>query len=876
MTNTSMSQQVHAIGSTCTGKLRAAIAFGGLVTVWLGSGWTQDVIHDPGRYVATQQATFIDGMNQRRLYRLVEVHCRDQLRRRELSDHERGELGTQLLRSIARQALNGHQVLNHPLWQRLAVDRQALIDAIDDPTVRGRVELAYLIARLAEARRLLESAPTSTDKDVRLHSARTSFQEVRRQLAALDEELRGLRASIQPGVANLQLRKLALLQRQLRFHQGEASVGYAACFASASSDEVSALTDALQYFRSVARESTGTELSWQSRLGLADCYRRLKDYAGVDSALQPLDKVDVPSAIQIEQQIIRAESSIDRGEPQIAANRLVQLLRDSKRSTAPDTVAKARVTLIKAYVGLWRSTAQQTTNATPQANANDWRALAVRQMTELEQGADAVWIRKAEAWIANLKSDGTDAVDIEILARTADNLLRRHETSEAAQLYLEASHLAQRFDQKDRALELGHRAVAIRYQAKQYDDVEAQAREIAMRYATLSEAAELHWLAVLSAAHRTRVEPSHINQYRELLAEHIRHWTDAPSTGNARLWLGLLLFAEGKRVNAIQQWREIDPVHEQFDKVLTRMRQGYLEELRAHQANSAKLATIRRDAGNYFHSAAERITASRAGEQPSAFIPRAARARLTSLEFRLLIASNDRPFDRHQKREEAWTDVATDEFPLQAHAVLGLQAALDGNYQSAAYHWTFVDWGDYEAPLIIANRLGSARTRATNVDRERVLERAQLFLLERLSATVPWSERADVHALYADVLVQADRLDRAIELLAVVTANKADPQFSGPMLGGLLVKYAQLLERRGQDLQDDHAHALTAYRRAVQSTPAASESWLDAKLGIARVLIHTGQSQRAHDSIQLVLSLYPDLPAERQQRFRQLLQATGR
>ncbi len=469
----------------------------------------------------------------------------------------------------------------------------------------------------------------------------------------------------------------------------------------------------------------------------------------------------------------------------------------------------------------------------------------------------------AERQLAELEQAGPPA---EIVAKIR---------AERIQLVLARGHVDEALSEFDRAAERAwdehepNQAFENAYAAATIESQRHHDRAAADRYRTLAialpdhpQAAEAHLLAIHSAAQQAQQQqPPKLDQYEQLLREHVATWPKSPTASQAWWWLGRLKEHEHAWQEAARALCHVQADHPQYAQAVEAAGRCYdaqLAEFR-HAGNANR--PLAQEAVRYFQQVI--APAGKTLESPNA----ATRAAVLAAA-----------------RIELW---AIPRGPARAEALLSgaLQTDVDAPPQ----------WRTAASTLLVATLAAQGRTTEAEARLAKIAiggaadVAALVDLLAELSARIPADKKQKLAQLELaaidDLLAKRDELDAArLQNAGRLRASALAELGRRPEAIAELESLAKQFPRDGQTQEalatllasgGDTASlkaALAQWRDVATKSRPGSPRWFRAHYGLARAQLDLGHADQARATLERIESSHPDLgTAEMKARWRQLL-----
>lgn len=795
-----------------------------------------------------REQRFINGLLERRLFRLAESYCRQQLEADDLAYEQRTRLMLEIIRCQTGHAVNSppgsrdvhwkhaHDTAADFLRQYAGQPRLILIRVQDALTHLTRGELLR-----QEAELLAIPGDAAEQSRGALRQAVRSLDECEKELTR-EIPLR-TRGNLRPG--QLAADELISLRHDVLFQLARAYRNQALCYPAGSDDRLAGLTQAVEQLnRALTQIHEGDPLIWKIRLDQAVCQRLLGNFATADRHFAALVASAAAAPIKLRAQAELVRSKLDQRDPDAALEWL-------KKGRTIDGISSADWDLVhlETYIALWKQAAADD----DEPLAVSWRRKAVDQVKFMEQYHGAYWGRRADLLLVRAAGRSELAGDVEILARRADELYRKNQTEQAMVAYEEAAEAALASDDDDRAFELRYKAALINHKQNAHHRASVQLRSLAMEMPQQEKAANVHLMAVWNAAQAVRGEQQTVADYQRVLDEHIRNWPASPTADTARVWLGKLLAGQKQWAEAAAMYQHVSPSSPQFDQAIRaavdcwhaaftgQQHEGHDTDAAARKA-AAALVVVAKDRGD---------------DWPETWSPL---ARFCALEAaKLLLNFADDGFAQSEEilRAALLGKPAGDaNWQTQANALLVIALAGQAGGQGKA-RALLLEIGNASSGQLL-DMLDSLTDIARRSDAEtrEDLAQLQLSVTDRLLAsggTLNAEEKRELDRVRAESLATAGRRADALEAFSVLAAKFPDD-------GNLQEQYADLL-LQGTD-KPSLESALVQWRRIANRSRPQTDQWYRAKYSVALALWKLGQHAAAAARIQYLKTVPPGITDE--------------
>jgi tetratricopeptide (TPR) repeat protein len=730
-------------------------------------------------------------------------------------------------------------------WQRA---RQTAADFLRENPKNPRLVLVTVqdaLTMLARGSLLRQESEVLPESAATFETAKTVLREATRSFEQIDGELsreiplRHRRSAV-PG--DLSAEELIALQHHVRFYQAKSLKNLALCYPADSDDRIAMLSQAVEVLRQALTQiAVEDPLANSIRIDLAACYRPLGDFAGAQQALDTVLRGEPEPQVRLAAVAEAARIQLERQRPQQALT-----LFDQVNELAGSESAEFDFARLETYIALWRSARTDE----DQEQADNWRKRSVAMVGRIEQIHGPYWGRRADLLLVHSIGGSAGSADVEVLARTADNMYRTGQLDEAVSAYDKAAEAALRTGGDQRAFELRYKAALVEHTRKNFERASVKLRNLGRELPKHEKASDAHLLAAWNAAQMARTEPSALAFYGDILAEHLANWPESRSSQTARLWLGRLREGQRDWESAVGAYQGVPRGVQEYDQALHGAARCWTSRLEAASSAQQPCQALAETAATFF----EGQLADLLSNPSQAWTPldrfcaeQAARIRLRY---------SDSGFAQSESVLRAALNASPSPEPdWQTSAVSLLVVALagqDGKHEQAEQ--TLLRLGS-ESPqqlLAISSALAAIGESASESSK-RNLANLQLTVAEKLAAGRPGFDAATLQTfdrVRAESLLLAGRRAEALEAYAQLTKDYPDS-------GQLQEAYAQLLLDEGG--RPSLEQALDQWRRVAARSRPQSERWYRAKYSVALALYRLGKKADAASRIRYLLTTPPGL-----------------
>ncbi|HEX4148981.1 MAG TPA: hypothetical protein VHY20_08335, partial [Pirellulales bacterium] len=435
---------------------------------------------------------FLDGLRQRRLYRLAESFCRQQLRRSGLSDQRRAELVIELAQACTDHALQATGPERQRLWQEALSATQDFVRL--EPTsprlVLVQTQLAVVQSSYAGALLTDRELGAAVSLDQVRGLVREAIAKLQAVGCTVDEQLKRKRRGEVSGPGMLTENELNSLQRHAQFELAQALLSQARSYPAASPDRASSLAQADEILSPLASRDQPDALVWSSRLAQITLSRLAGDGEELQRRLALLEAAQPPAAILAQARAQQVWLDLDAGRVEAALKTVAAEAGDRSPS------AEWNDAVLAAYVAAWRKAGQDQ----HADEASRWQAKAAKLAETIERDYGPPWSRQAEMLLASAAAGSAGSGETALLVKAAETFYRAGRSDEALAAYDRAQAQAEHDRQPQAAFDAGFTAAAIEHERQHYAEASRRFRALALKFPQQDRAAEAHLLAAFDAA----------------------------------------------------------------------------------------------------------------------------------------------------------------------------------------------------------------------------------------------------------------------------------------------------------------------------------------------------------------------------------------
>jgi hypothetical protein len=806
---------------------------------------------------ASDDERALQGLRVRRLFESAEKYCAERLADARLSDARRVDLTIELSRAYAEHARESPPAAQPLLWEK---SRQVVNEFVRDHSRHPKLVLIRAqgaLAALATGEAAREEADAAGGREPALESARSRLRAAIAQLRTVDEDVVGQlrqpkRAVPDQDDSPLSAAQLMSLDANLRSLLARGLREQGLCYPPDSSDRINSLSQAKELLAALAAQQLAPPLSWSVRLDEIICRRWLKDYATAERELSEMEKT-APADAQPQLRAERIHLALARG-------RIDEALAEAGRAAAPQHALspQADYARLEAYL----SGRQRAIERRHPEDAAEWEKSALDQVRAIEQAHGPFWTRKAETRLARSMAQSGQSASVAVLVRIAQGLYRGEQFDEAVAAYDEAARRARQEHDSSRAFEAAYAAATIEKERDHYRAAIDRYRKLALVTPADPKAAEAHLLAVWCAGQLAqREQPARLDEYEQLLREHVDRWSRSPTTSQAGWWLGRLEEHQQAYQEAIKALRYVRPDDPQFALAVEATGRCYAALLAESRRAGKPTAQLAADAVRYFEQALSPARQPAAQSAAAARAAAVAGARIWLLEIPNGAAQAEKLLNTALGRAVD----APPEWQIAARSLLVCALAAQGRVSQAEELLKQIPIGRPVDAISTLETLAELSRRASG-NNQRVLAELELRAADDLLSKRDELERATLEAILRMRAMALAKIGRRADAIGELESLAAD----NPRDGQTQEELASLL-MAGGDASDSKA-ALGKWREIANKSRAGSPRWFRSHYGLARAQFDLGDAARARSTIKLVESSHADLGGtEMKAKFQQLL-----
>ena len=810
----------------------------------------------------TDEARYLAGLRQRRLYSLVDAYCRRRLGEAYLVERRRAELTVELSRTALEAAL----FAKSPEREELAARATTIIDEElrNKPTSPWRplLDVQRGMVDLVWGERLREEAQLLSAGEAQLEQARERLRAAVGQLkqarTVVEEKWRDAQRSSPTVNSDLpDADDWYSLRRNVDYQLGRAYRNQGESYPPKSPDRLSSLEQAVETFEALTKTEQTDPITWQARLEEVACKRLLGDLTSGDKILDLVDAQAPPADVA-------DRARAQRIRIRIAAGRLDEArkyLKSDDTEVSSPVDADVRIAALE-----WLIASAAAEEKAGRANeAADYRARAELLTKLIGERQAPYWARRAEAITASAAASSPAGAGDSSLTAAAASFYRQGNMEKALELYDQLFTQAWSKRQQDLAFDAAFTAAAIDQQRKEHAKAAARYSKLAQTIADHPRAAEAQLLAAYNAGQALQTaKPEALEaglaDYARLLEVQLKQWPKAKETAQACVWLGTLRAQQRSFDAAAQALSGVpleSPLAADAVRQLGDVRSAQLAALQeAGAATREAFAAAERELARYVPGYPQPMPIA----SPAAGLAALALGKLTLLYGD---ASQTTRAAELLNAAAAYADLPAGDRAKCDVWRAGALAASGRIDEAAAIVAPLKDVSVAEAGAVVA--LVDAAT-SPALKRNAATAEFVLKLTSLIRGGQPWPANAALLPAQRAEARAFETLGRAAEARSAYDALAR----SYPQDGDAQLAYAEFLAQQAD--QEALKLATTKWREVERASVQSSPRWYRAKLGVAEAYEKLGDRARAKQLVELMQALHPELGgAELKPKFEALL-----
>lgn len=602
-------------------------------------------------------------------------------------------------------------------------------------------------------------------------------------------------------------------------------VNLAKCFPDSKKDQISLFAKAADITSTLSRLTSNPSISTKARLLDAECQRRVGNASRSRQLLAELaSEKTSDSCIRLAAATQQIELYLELGDFSAAQNAVSQAR--SLNCANRQARAEHAFATLRLYVEL----AVQS-----KKSDSSWHLRSQQQAKNIEREFPGYWKRRSDVVLARLRGGASIAAELAQLETKAARQFTEKQFEAAVETYRQAEKAAAEEKLDDRVFEYRHRAGAILHQQQRYAEATKILRQAAIAGKDQPDANTAHLSAIVGAAQLARSGTKHeVEQYAEMLSEHLALWPDRSDTKNqVAWWLGQLRQRQQQPAESISALDKIEHDFENYRRVIDAMHDAYASQVTA-AGDAKQRSELIAQASAHLESIASEMPEGSSLQRWG---------NLSAIDLQLIDSSKTASSERKLlKARKSAIENRDSETATKAAQLLVVCYVTQSRPSQARKFVHALENLELEQLYNLMRRIDQIlATDARRTDSSRL----QLDLLE-LQVTDD-NLPDDIQIIRVRSLRRTKQYAEAIQILRQLTENQ-------PENSNLRIELATVLE-----LAKKPTDALNEWRKLAAGSIPASNPWFAAKYGIAKNLLAVQKADEAADVIRITQALHPEM-----------------
>ena len=772
---------------------------------------------------AREAVQVIQGLRQRRLFELVDIYVAERMAAESMNELDKATVVLEAIQAKVTQTTSVTGESREQAFQQALAMATDFENSFPEHPRKLLVDLQVALAHLAHGNLIRQEIDAEMVPD----ENRTVALEQFRQATSL---LRGIEKQIDKQLPIARNRSLAAgeltpdqltnLKNGVRYRIATVNLAKAQLYdADDSLNRTDALNQVLSRLNDVTTNSNPSlPLWWEAQISRAKTYRLTGQRSQLETLFRQLP--DTPP-----------QQSLD---VQVLTERILTSIQFEQPKSWPDLLNKSK-TVKKATPNLQLSVLQLLMAQANRASASEkqqWQTSATEMVDQIERSHGRYWGRRAEILLVGSVQPTTGqpvaASEYGILVRQGDAAFRRKNFDDAIKAFSKAVSFATDAKDPQQALVMAVRLSQCHEQLQQHDQAAEKLFITSEQFPTNESAAQIHlrgcWNLLKSLGDKQ-------DEAVSKLQTHIANWPDQESSNQTRLWLGNIYQKSGDWRLATKTYTEIESASPRIKEAIRFVGPSAEQWIRSQRDSGADWKASAREFASWI---SKKIGLS--GSKPPALNGASAGLLAPMLDVGLPAGAVS-----------------------ASKAVEWLEVALANSGSQDLSNQLLVRLVYAKATLAVEQRSREDAVSELNETIGKLPADAQLLkgCLSRLKQDFSTHQ---LQSISGSVLLLCDRamqdpklknrefwtIERAI---AGTTQERSDSNINA--LKELAAKYPkslriQLTYARGlNELSDSQKTALQQWRIIAAQVESGSDSWLEAKYNVIRLMVETGQQAEA-------------------------------
>lgn len=491
----------------------------------------------------TPDQRFVAGLRERRLFDLAETFCRQRLSQTDIRPGEQADLVLQLVQTQVARAAGSAPEQQPATWEAARRTLDEFLRQNEKHPRREVLVVQHALTLLARGQSLRQEWELDASRPELKAQAAQTLRDAVAELDAADKWIVKLLPQRQQNGSEEQLSnpQLMALQNNVQFQLAQCYLNSALLYGdgekSARVDALTQIEERLELLR--RRVQPSDPLAWQILVLQMECQRRLGNVSTAESLSASLDEKSLPAQIRPDIWNERLQLALAQGKTDEAIGWLPQVASFYARSP------KLCLSLVELFLTMAAKSKDESDRQT-------WQERADQTIRVLETYHGTYWARRANLLLLENADATHRSSSGELIARLADELIRKRQPEEALRILDLASSQASADGRAAAAAQLAIRAAQIQQQRGQFQDASDRFRLVAAGFRDQPEANEAHLSACWNLAQLVPQQPELLQNYMQILGEHLTSFPNDATADQAAIWLVPLLNRQGRWFESLQ------------------------------------------------------------------------------------------------------------------------------------------------------------------------------------------------------------------------------------------------------------------------------------------------------------------------------------
>lgn len=804
----------------------------------------------------------LEGLRKRRLFEVAESYCLNALQRPNLDLATQSSLTVEQLKNATAQTVLSQQPERSKHWANVKGIAAGFYKSNPQHPRTVLVKVQVALSHIAHGRLIRQELDADMVEASQKESALEKLREARRLLSDLGREITDMipeQQSRKLDEHELSSEQLLALANNVRYQLAVCSLNQAQLFeATDRLNRVDALNRVMENLEEVQSQTDSTQLLWwQSKVSELECARLLGGYDRAKQLIQQLPLKSMPvtiGSLLLEQQLRLAIAMRDSTYSQ----QILTVAQTQTNRTAPIDLAIVELAMelslaasIDSEKNQWLQLASKTTRAIELRHGSYWGRRAELALIAGAGGSNGNATTPKEVFNPNpstppkMGSDNASA-ELDLLIRLADQAVRKDRLDDAEKAFAKAVEAAEKEKNANIALQLNVKLSQLFEKQKRHAAAAAQLVESAKQYQQLSLAAPAHLRGCWNFAQTVGSDKRAVERFKQLLSEHLEIWNDKETANQARLYLAQQFEREKNWKLAFENYLAISNTG--FSKSivgLKRTADRWLEDTNSNQ-------TIVRELLAQLNKRTQKLSSNESI------------GRLSLMSSRLdLMHGSKTPSKSFADQLKKFENIAA--ISRDCQVIRAVNVCLD-DFNAAS---KLLEQNRDELKLIqlaedcLASITQSDAATTDNIRQVNALRLSGVdaaigLLASTNQPTTSWMIRK------ADLLMVAGKAEQAIQVL-----EQLEQKF--PRNAAVKIQLARALTvAQGKT---DPQSVLDRWRRLAGQLKSHSDSWFEAKLNVAELLVQQNELEQARKVLLYIKTIPPGWENSRfKSEFESLLQ----